>query len=165
MVFVNRRRRLQAIGHALQHVASTSAEPLDNAKFRLNAHVVDTATAKKDLCSLTPEQLETYHRQGWVTPDQFRISDDVLQRIKDDHTRFVERYKDSHPEFGDYCGSILNFDLAFLNYARDPNILNMVEQCIGPDIAIWNSSFFAKPPHTGRKVSRILLRVDSLGAI
>ena len=28
----------------------------------------------------------------------------------------------------------------------DPQILDMVEQLIGPDIALWNMSFFAKPP-------------------
>lgn len=55
-------------------------------------------------------------------------------------------------KFADYCGAILNYDLTFLDYCRDPDILNMVSQCIGPDIALWNSSFFAKPAETGRKV-------------
>lgn len=68
----------------------------------------------------------------------------------------------SHPEFEDYCGSILNYDLGFLNYARDPAILNMVEQCIGPDIAIWNSSFFAKPPRVGRKVAAIFSIISTV---
>eukprot|EP01052_Picozoa_sp_SAG31_P052543 SAG31_NODE_13019_length_899_cov_1.086250_2_plen_64_part_01 len=56
---------------------------------------------------------------------RFRLSAEVVQQIKDDHGRFVSRYRSTHPEFQDYCGSILNYDLSFLNYARDPSILNM----------------------------------------
>ena len=32
-----------------------------------------------------------------------------------------------------------------------PNILDMAEQLIGPDIALWNMSFFAKPALNGKK--------------
>ena len=46
---------------------------------------------------------------------------------------------------------LLRYDLSFLNYTRDSNILDMVAQAIGPDIILWNSSFFAKPAVNGRK--------------
>ena len=39
---------------------------------------------------------------------------------------------------------------AFLEFARTPGILDMVEQLIGSDFALWNSSFFAKPARNGR---------------
>ena len=42
-------------------------------------------------------------------------------------------------------------DTAFLNYARIPEIVDMVAQLIGEDILLWNSSFFAKPAHNGTK--------------
>ena len=50
-----------------------------------------------------------------------------------------------------YCPMLLAHDLSFLNYARDPKILDMVEQVIGPNIILWNSSFFAKPAENGKK--------------
>ena len=46
-----------------------------------------------------------------------------------------------------YCPTVLAYDLAFLNYVRIPQILDMVAQLIGEDFALWNSSFFAKPAH------------------
>jgi len=38
-----------------------------------------------------------------------------------------------------------------LNVARNPDILDMVAQLIGPDFALWNSSFFAKPAGNGKR--------------
>ena len=55
------------------------------------------------------------------------------------------------PEFRDNCSVLLSHDLGFLNYARDPKILDMVAQLIGEDICLWNMSFFAKPALNGKK--------------
>ena len=149
-------RRLQALVDQLISSAPAAAKaatgevPVDTSQFRENAHESDRVAGGR--MELTPEQVATYREKGWVTPTQFRFPPETLERIKGEHARFVERYADSHPEFADYCGAILNYDLGFLNYARDPDILNMVAQCIGPDIGLWNSSFFAKPPQTGREV-------------
>jgi ectoine hydroxylase-related dioxygenase (phytanoyl-CoA dioxygenase family) len=95
---------------------------------------------------LTADQVSQYHEQGFVVPD-YRLSDEVLQSIRRDHDRLLA----AHPEFRDNCSALLTYDMAFLNYARDPNILDMVEQLIGPDIALWNMSFFAKPAHNGKQ--------------
>jgi ectoine hydroxylase-related dioxygenase (phytanoyl-CoA dioxygenase family) len=38
-----------------------------------------------------------------------------------------------------------------LNVARNPDILDMVAQVIGPNFALWNSSFFAKPAGNGKR--------------
>ena len=95
---------------------------------------------------LTSSEIEKYTRDGYVTPD-FRLSDETLADIRDAHDRLLQR----HPEFHDYCPALLAFDTSFLNVARDPEILDMVSQVIGEDIALWNSSFFAKPAQTGTK--------------
>jgi ectoine hydroxylase-related dioxygenase (phytanoyl-CoA dioxygenase family) len=95
---------------------------------------------------LTPDQITQYQEQGFVVPD-YRLNDEVLQSIRRDHDRLLA----AHPEFRDNCSALLTYDMAFLNYARDPNILDMVEQLIGPDIALWNMSFFAKPAHNGKQ--------------
>lgn len=95
---------------------------------------------------LTNNQIKQYQEDGFVIPD-FRLNERTIQSIRDDHTRFVNKF----PQFYDYCGALLVYDLAFLNYARNDNILNMVEQVLGSNIALWNSSLFAKPAKVGSK--------------
>lgn len=95
---------------------------------------------------LTQGQIEQYHRDGYVTPD-FRLPADVIEDIKDAHSRLVDR----NPEFSDYCSAVLAYDTWYLTVARRPEILDMVEQIIGNNIALWNSSFFAKPARVGTK--------------
>ena len=95
---------------------------------------------------LSEAQVAHYHENGFVIPD-YRLSEETLDAIRDDHARLLR----SHPEFHDYCPQLLAWDLSFLNYARDPEILDMIGQIIGPDFALWNSSFFAKPALNGYK--------------
>ena len=95
---------------------------------------------------LNDAEIATYHDKGYVVPD-YRLSEETLARIRFDHDRLLEK----HPEFRDNCSALLNHDLSFLNYARDPTILDMVAQLIGPDICLWNMSFFAKPALNGKK--------------
>ncbi len=95
---------------------------------------------------LTEEQIRRYQRDGYVTPN-FRLDDEALAEIRRRHDRLLAK----HPEFADYCPAVLAFDAGFLDIARIPAILDMVEQLIGPDFALWNSSFFAKPAHIGSK--------------
>lgn len=95
---------------------------------------------------LTPQQLEQYHEDGYVTPD-YRIPEQVLSDIRDAHSRLVER----HPEYSDYCSALLAFDTWYLNVARIPEILDMVGQVLGEDFALWNCSFFAKPAKVGTR--------------
>lgn len=95
---------------------------------------------------LTDEQVAEYHDRGYVIPD-YRLSDAELEEIRARHARLLER----HPEFRDNASVLLSYDLGFLNYARDPAILDMVEQVIGPDICLWNMSFFAKPAQNGKE--------------
>jgi ectoine hydroxylase-related dioxygenase (phytanoyl-CoA dioxygenase family) len=95
---------------------------------------------------LTSKQVERYHREGYVTPD-FRLPGDVLQNIRLAHDRLVTQ----QPDFSDYCPALLAIDTWYLTVARRPEILDMVAQVIGEDIALWNSSFFAKPARVGTR--------------
>ena len=96
---------------------------------------------------LTPQQLTHYHEQGFVIPD-FRLPASTIQSIKDDFDRFLVRY----PEFRQNCAALLIYDTTFLNYARNSDILDMVAQILGEDLAIWNSSYFGKPANDGKRV-------------
>jgi ectoine hydroxylase-related dioxygenase (phytanoyl-CoA dioxygenase family) len=95
---------------------------------------------------LNAAELEHYRDFGFVVPD-FRLPAETIASISGDHDRLVA----AHPEFADYCPTVLAYDLAFLNYARIPAIVDMVGQVLGSDFALWNSSFFAKPALKGRR--------------
>ena len=95
---------------------------------------------------LTDSQIIQYRSDGFVTPD-YRVPDSVLADIRDAHSRLVTR----HPEFSDYCSALLAYDTWYLTVARIPEILDMVAQVIGDNIALWNCSFFAKPAKVGTK--------------
>ncbi|UUX51710.1 phytanoyl-CoA dioxygenase family protein [Nisaea acidiphila] len=95
---------------------------------------------------LTKDQVARYHEDGYVIPD-FRLSTDKLERIKQLHGALLER----HPEFKDYCNALLDYEPAFREFAEDPEILDMISQVIGSDLALWNMSFFAKPAHGGKR--------------
>ena len=94
---------------------------------------------------LTEEQIEQYFEDGYVIPD-FRLPDETIVAIQNRHANLLEQY----PEFRDYCPAILQYDEEFAEFCRNEYLLDMVEQLIGPDIALWNSSFFAKPAGNGK---------------
>ena len=95
---------------------------------------------------LSQSEIEQYHEAGYVIPD-FRVPEATLAEIRSAHDRLLAR----HPEFRDYCSCLLQYDTGFLNFAREPAILDMVEQVLGPNFALWNSSFFAKPAGNGKR--------------
>lgn len=95
---------------------------------------------------LSDTELTKYHEDGFVVP-KFRLSNETIEAIRASHTRLVERF----PQFVDYCPALYVYDTSFLDFARDDALLDMVEQVIGPNIAIWNSSFFAKPAKIGTR--------------
>jgi ectoine hydroxylase-related dioxygenase (phytanoyl-CoA dioxygenase family) len=95
---------------------------------------------------LTDDEIEHYERDGYVTPD-VRLPAHVIDDISRAHSRLVEE----HSQFSDYCAALLAYDTWYLTVARMPEILDMVCQVIGEDVALWNSSFFAKPARVGTK--------------
>ena len=95
---------------------------------------------------LSQAEIDHYHDKGYVIPD-FRLPEETLAEIRSAHDRLLAK----HPEFRDYCSCLLQYDTGFLNFARQPAILDMVEQVLGPDFALWNSSFFAKPAGNGKR--------------
>ena len=95
---------------------------------------------------LSEAEVQSYHENGYVIPD-FRLTESELDEIRDAHDRLLRK----HPEFRDYCPNLLAYDTGFLGVARHPEILDKVAQVLGENFALWNSSFFAKPPHNGKR--------------
>ena len=102
--------------------------------------------ARYDPRMLSQKEADAYRRDGVVTPD-YRLPESWLEAVREAHSRLVAR----HPDFGDYCSAVLAYDTWFLNVARIPEILEMVSDVLGDDVALWNSSFFAKPARVGTR--------------
>lgn len=94
---------------------------------------------------LSEKQLAEYDENGFVILD-YRMPKEDIEDIKNYHKILLEK----HPEFRDYCPTLLKHDLNYLKYAKKPEILNCVKQVIGPNLAVWNQSFFAKPGINGK---------------
>lgn len=95
---------------------------------------------------LSPAQIRRYHEDGYIVPD-FRLPPAQLEAIKQRHAQLLQ----THPQFRDYCPALLEYDAGFLDYSNNRDILDMVGQLIGGDIALWNMSFFAKPAGDGKR--------------
>ena len=95
---------------------------------------------------LSAEQISRYHRDGYLIPE-FRMPDSTLDAIRTRYAALLER----EPRFRDYCPTLIDFDPGFLDYCDNAEILDMTSQLIGSDIALWNTSFFAKPAGSGKR--------------
>ena len=95
---------------------------------------------------LTNHQIDNYNKNGFIIPD-YKLDESIINSIKADFNRLLKKY----PKFNDYCPALPPYDLGFLNYARNNIILDMIEQLIGSNFALWNLSLFAKPPKIGSK--------------
>lgn len=93
---------------------------------------------------LSNDQIKKYKNDGYVIPD-FKMPEEVLLKIEKRHTDLLNK----HPEFKNYCPAVLSYDEGFIDFCKNEKILDYVSQLIGPDFALWNSSFFAKPPIDG----------------
>ena len=95
---------------------------------------------------LSAEELASYEREGLVVPAS-RLSDEYVARLR---TK-VESFIATHPELDpDYLPSIIEIDRDWLDFARDPMLLDCVESVIGPDIILWGSALFCKTAHGGK---------------
>tara|TARA_Y100001935_G_scaffold205523_1_gene174447 strand:- start:415 stop:1179 length:765 start_codon:yes stop_codon:yes gene_type:complete len=93
---------------------------------------------------LSKLQVEQYKNDGYVVPD-FNMPESILKKIENRHDELLQKY----PQFKNYCPAILHYDESFIEFCKNEIILNYVEQILGSDFALWNSSFFAKPAING----------------
>ena len=93
---------------------------------------------------LTSEEIKKYKEEGYLIPN-FQMPEKDLLEIEELHDSLVKKF----PKFRNYCPAILLHDERFLKYCFNEKILNIIEQLIGKNFALWNSSFFAKPALNG----------------
>lgn len=106
---------------------------------------------------LSAAEIEQYREQGLVVPD-YRLPDATLASLKGMVDRLVADHPDLRPEalsgphnpWGQSAALKGTFD--FLAFCQFGEILDMVEQLIGPDIILWGSQMFCKPGGDGKIV-------------
>jgi len=96
---------------------------------------------------LTPEQVETFQRDGFVFPVPV-LSDEDVAYFNDGIRRTEEHIGGSLMGFGGKYRANLHLACKWVNdLVRHPAVLDAVEDLIGPDILVWTSRFFLKDPH------------------
>ena len=93
---------------------------------------------------LSESEVNKYHEDGYLIPN-FTMSEKDLLEIEELHSSLIKKF----PKFRNYCPAVLLHDESFLKYCFNNEILNIIEQLIGKNFALWNSSFFAKPAFNG----------------
>ena len=108
---------------------------------------------------LSEHEIETYRRDGLVIPADYRVPSATLERIDQLYQELLQKNADN-PDFSadfilgphlDANGTYgIKGDPEWLEFARIPEILDMVEQLIGPDLILWGVTIFGKPARVGK---------------
>lgn len=93
-----------------------------------------------------------YARDSYVVPD-FRLPGEVLKDMRRSLDKLVEENPHVRPEhlvlrWGGRERALPTHQ-RFLEYVRTPEILDLVEKILGPDIICWGAHVFCKPARTG----------------
>jgi len=106
---------------------------------------------------LSAEEVARYHENGQIEP-AWRLPDDLLSRMRASLDRLVAARPDVRPDFialphvpWEGTGGT-EIAREFFDYVINPQLLDVVEQLIGPDIVMWASSVFCKPAGHGLEV-------------
>lgn len=94
---------------------------------------------------LTRAEVQNYEDVGWIVPD-YRIPPGLLAEAQARaDAMFVER-----PDFADLYPDLLDVDIWFLEIAREPGLLDLLEQLLGPEVVLWTGAIFGKPAGVGK---------------
>jgi len=101
------------------------------------------------------DELQHYQEQGYVIP-RYRLPGHLLSRLRDGVDQVLATYTDVAQEdlanphmIPPTEGAQVN---PFMEAARHPAILDMVEQALGPDLILWITRILCKPAGKGREV-------------
>ena len=91
--------------------------------------------------TLTADEVATYHEDGLVIPSNYRVPQDILDRINTAYESLLAENA-GNPEFsadfilGPHISTTGSYgvkgDPVWLEFAQIPEILDMLEQVIGP---------------------------------
>lgn len=103
---------------------------------------------------LSDHEIERYHRDGWVTPD-YRLPAELHDAFRTVIEDLIAANPGVRPEqlvgahvAGDRSSGVKG-QPRLLELAQSPDLLDMVEQLIGPDVIMWGSQVFSKKAGDG----------------
>ena len=107
--------------------------------------------------TLSDHEIEAYHAEGLIIPG-YRLSlpklgqlqEGLNQLIKDNPNVRGEKLISAHVSANPNEG--VRGNRIFLDFANDPDVLDLVECVIGPDIILWGPHMFCKPAGDGKEV-------------
>lgn len=93
--------------------------------------------------SLTSEQVEAYHREGYLAPLPALSSAEAAR-----YRREIEDFEERHAVV---AGEVIRNKghlkcRALYDLIAEPRVLDAVESILGPNILVWGSSLFVKEP-------------------
>ncbi len=106
---------------------------------------------------LSAEEVALYREEGLVVPD-YRMPQKMLARLRDLLDRFladnsdVPRDQMFTPHLRRGAAQETRGDTAWMDFVRHEPILDIVEQCIGPDFLLWGTTIFGKPAGSGKTI-------------
>jgi hypothetical protein len=106
------------------------------------------------MANLHPDEIEQYHREGYVIP-RYRLPPQRVAQMVDALEELLRNNPGVRPEklvsahvAGDN-GEGVRGVAAFLDLARDPEIVELVSGVIGEDVILWGCHVFCKPAGEG----------------
>jgi non-heme Fe2+,alpha-ketoglutarate-dependent halogenase len=112
---------------------------------------MDQAVRKK--FALTPEELENFHKNGYIGPFTAYSPEEMKEKWKKARLRLLDRSASVYQDLDAISGmtNIANYDRHLDNdFLADhiclPEICDRVEGILGPDVLCWRTEFFPKYP-------------------
>lgn len=108
------------------------------------------ATFTKPTPRLTPTQVDSYRRAGYLSYHEQVFSPQKLRGLTDHFeylvTNLPEGMRPEHMDVPHFA------DPKLFEWLLDDQVLDLVEPLIGPDIALFSSHFLCKPANDGKRV-------------
>jgi ectoine hydroxylase-related dioxygenase (phytanoyl-CoA dioxygenase family) len=103
---------------------------------------------------LSPTEIARFQQDGWVKPT-YRLPRERVDSMRDALDDLIARNPGVRPEKlvsahieGDN-GEGVRGNAAFLELARDPELVDLVSGILGEDVILWGCHVFCKPPVEG----------------
>ena len=111
------------------------------------------------MAHLLPDEIHRYQRDGWVLP-QWRLPESRVALMREALDELLHRNPGVRPEklvsaHVERAGTAADNGegvrgvVAFLDLAREPEIVEQVAGLIGPDVILWGAHVFCKPAAEG----------------
>lgn len=118
--------------------------------------MTDNAAARQKIV-LSQREIDTYNEEGLVVPEYklppaklARLREGLDQLIRDNPNVRAEHLISAH--LSEYPNEGVRGNQILFEFASDPDLLDLVECVIGPDMILWGAQVFCKPAGDGKEV-------------